>query len=529
MSSDGVRCKICRNRSCDCEDVDEEYHIDGSDLIEIDGEVPQTTATHGHISHYVVPSAETKTLADAILAIERDVVYRGMSTIVIKEHGVHEIKSQTTTLSHPVTIIGDSDRHCAAVYWRRPRKGPMLSMGPPGDEVRGVGPFDIVVGTNNSIAVYGVDEEGERDAHLDPDFSNITEKREICFFTPDGKITPSFAIGDKKKKNILTIFGKQVPFPVQKPSEGDYVQYSVEHGGYGFFFPPRVILKGDRTKTSIVSSKDLTLVGIRVDMPSGFSVTCSHLSSRNCMTSSDISYSCNFSHSDFNINTAPVTIGSGCSGRLVRQFCIGGNSNIGILCSKIAIDNSHVVASREGMMVKNGSAVSLQTTHFVGNHRALFVGSNSCAAIPDTHFYSNHFAIWCVDRSSVVNDSLTPPYIIGCGTPFHIASSDVILNRVIESGNLYYAVVGGEVLIDESENKIDHVYVDGSRLITDDRYANAEPKHQPLPGMLESYTPNLLALGAQKVVNRELSKGLHPQQAIAKLQISTKTKGKFIE
>lgn len=486
-----------------------------------------------HIVNYVVPSDDAPTLADALKKIEDDQTYRGMVTVVLKKDVSHTLDS-TQHLRHPITFIGDHDDLCGAVFWTRPRQGPMLKQGQH-SIAAGVGPFDFIIGSDNTITVNGVDEQGMRDKHLDPDFSSVKSKREIFFFTHTGKLIRSQVICSPKSTNTLVVHGEAVPIPrqtsalYQKPNTGDYAQYNIDHGGYGFFFPPRVQLNGDLPSIELNSERDITFKGIGLDMPSNFSINCSNLSMKQCWLMSDIAATSHFSSMDGNINTSKFVINAGSSGRIARQFCISERSATEINSSKIALDCSYIACSKKGVRAKAGSTISLMSTHFVGNNQGLVLSGGSTASVPDTQFYSNHVGIKALHRSTIVQDGEWPLRIIGSKLPIMLVESHAVLKKYEENNNFVYALIGGKVVVDASHLDHHQVYSDGSKFVIDDKHGVHKIDYAALPGSGEEYEIDFIDLGASLQTDRDLGKGLHPFQALQKLQMSKKKNGTFIE
>lgn len=488
-----------------------------------------------HIVNYVVPSVDAPTLADALRKIEDDQVYRGMVTVVLKKDVTHTFDS-TQHLRHPITFIGDHDDLCGSIFWSRPRQGPMKKQGAQSNNlvVAGVGPFDFIIGSDNTITVNGVDEQGMRDKHLDPDFSSVKSKREIFFFTHTGKLIRSQVICSPKSTNTLMVHG-EVPIPrqtsalYQKSDTGDYAQYNPDHGGYGFFFPPRVQINGDLPGMELNSERDITFKGVGLDMPTKFAINCSNLSMKQCWLMSDIAVTSHFSSMDSNINTSKLIVNAGSSGRIVRQFCITERSAIEINSSKIALDCSYIACSKKGLKGQSGSTISLGSTHFVGNNQGLVLSGGSVASMPDTQFYSNHIAVKALHRSTVIQDGEWPLKIIGSKLPIMLVESHAVLKKYEENNNFVYALIGGKVIVDAAHLDHHQIYVDGSKFIIDDKHGVHKIDYATLPGSGEEYEIDFIDLGANLQTDRDLGKGIHPFQALQKLQMSKKKNGVFIE
>lgn len=528
MSS--LRCKSCNKRGCTGECQDIPYLEDYMDDIEV-GHTPKTTSA---ASYYVVPSEDTATFADAIDAIAIDITPRSNITIKLGA-GDHAIPDNGFSLPQSVSIIGDHDDLAGAVFWRRPNY-----IDPTGassstfehyrhdSSARGNGPFDIVLGNDNTITVYGVDENGTRSTHDDPDFSSVTKKREIIFFTIAGTLTTAKVVVSPRGKNILAVYGDRIPFPSKSDMMKDYdhVIFDPEYGGYGFFFPPNVYLRGSTTNMKMASNRDLTLLGVRVRAPTGLKISAGVLSMVGCWYESDVQLSGHIASSEFNVNTDVLRL-SGASGALNRQSCIGAASSIITSTSKINLDFAHICSSKNGVVIKNGSSTSLHSGLTVNCNTGLTCSVGSTADITRADFYANRVGIKAIHGSTVTSD--TNIRIVASSLPVHLIDSRFIAKGLDTAGSKYYAAIDDEILISEADLKHDHIYPKGSSMTIDDSAGIHSLDFLSLPGTGKQHELDLAQLGISKVASKEVGRGLTHIQAISKLQISKKKEGKFIE
>lgn len=380
-----------------------------------------------------VPSRAYPTLDSALAALSSNA---GGYTIKLRP-GRYTMSASTCARVDDLTIEGDCDPFTGQVYSRRCTTQSGDNNPPPVnpfplcrliyDERTGRPAYDITV-NGSSIAVYGLDSRGGRDPNRNPCFDGICRRR-VVLFGAQGQLVEGLATG---RSNTITV---NVPVPFsdgddQLFNEDEFEPYSNRCAGFGFFFPPNVVITGASENLSLYALNSLRFIGVELALPKLFfvaaingSVALSH-----CYVSDNIAFGSNTQCDDPNVWTGLCYCLPASRNLLINQAGIGPFAHIVVDACMATWHYGLWLNNINSAECNNGGTLHMLGTEFVNNCLAVSAYQGSTVAIPDCRFCCNFYTLSATYNSIITSN---PVNITGIDTTRTYQSPWFIHNTII--------------------------------------------------------------------------------------------------
>lgn len=472
-----------------------------------------------------VPSKEYCTLDDALASLQENA---GGYIIKLRPDGEYTMNASLCRTVDDLVIEGDCDPFAGMIYSRRCLVEDGNNLTPPPvqpfplcrsrySSILGRGPFDLVV-NGSSIIVYGLSARGERDQNNDPCFDNIC-KRRVIMFSARGELIEAEATG---RGNTITV-NRNVPFTdiEQGPSPpGTYEPYRRRCSGFGFFFPPSVVIRG-ANNTSLNTLDSVKIIGVQLDLGPLFFFGALNGAAvlSNCWISNNVAFFSNVFCENPNVWTGLCYMLPAARGTMNNQAFVGPFAHLTVDASLINVNYSLFASAIHAVDCVNGGTLHMLGCEIVNCCLALSAYQGATVSIPDCRFCCNLYALYAAYQSRITSNPVSvpgqdatrvyaSPWFIHNVILFIAAmNSFIIIPNARMRGNLIPGLIDGEVFTTLESIHIDFIGQKGSAFVY---LPSASTPNPPglgcatalsIPGALtEAYLANLVNANSWAVV-----------------------------
>ena len=362
-----------------------------------------------------VPSCEYPKLDDALASLQ---VTAGGYIISLAPDGIYTMSASLCKNVDDLIIQGDCDPFSGVTYSRRCIVEGSVDRDPPPVQPfpvcrtrwvsqLGMGPFDIVV-NGSDIVVYGVSLRGERDASRDPCFDSICG-REIRMFSANGTFVSAVADG---RGNTLSV-NQTIPFDdrYEGPEANDsYVPYRRSCSGFGFFFPPRVVIQG-RNNISLNTLDSLKIIGCTLDLGPVFFAGSENgaVSLSNCWIKNNVGFFSDFFCENPNVWTGFCYCIAASRGTMNYQAFVGPFAHLTVDSAIASVNYSLFATNIHAIEVNNGGTLNMLGCEVVNCCLGLTAYQGGVIAIPDCRFCCNLYTLYAAYLSTITSVPVNVP------------------------------------------------------------------------------------------------------------------------